>query len=295
MIAGAAQITLDIGGLKFSAWEMGRGPLALCLHGFPDTPATWGALLPQLAEAGFRAVAVQTRGYEPSSQPANGDYSMAALSGDVINWIDALGETRAHLIGHDWGSSIAHIAAARAPDRIASLAALAVPHPTGFGAYVATDYAQLERSWYIFLFQVPGMADAIVAADDFAFLEHLWRRWSPGWPPDAAALQAMRAAFVTPGVLAAALGYYRTAFDAAHPRAVESAALSIAPLRCPVLGLHGARDGCIGPAAFDASMTKGLIQGDLTLERWDDAGHFLHLEHPDRTAERLVRWLGSAR
>jgi pimeloyl-ACP methyl ester carboxylesterase len=291
VIPGARPITLAANGLSFSAWEMGEGPLALCLHGFPDTPATWAHLIPTLARAGFRAVAVTSRGYEPQSQPLDGDYSAAALSTDVIAWIDALGESHAHLVGHDWGSSICHVAAARAPERVASLTALAVPHPAGFAAVVAGDYAQLERSWYVFLFQSGAFADAVVAADDFAFLEHLWRRWSPGWAPDPAALAAMRTAFRAPGVLASALGYYRVAFDAAHPAATETAALGAVPIQAPVLGISGAQDGCISPDVFRAAMPEALFPRGVNLEVLPDAGHFLHLEQPARTADLVAAWL----
>jgi pimeloyl-ACP methyl ester carboxylesterase len=291
VIPGATPLTLTANNLTFTAWEMGQGPLALCLHGFPDTPATWWRLVPALAQAGFRAVAVTSRGYEPSSQPADGDYSAAALSSDVVAWIDALDEPRAHLIGHDWGSSICHLAAARAPERVASLAALAVPHPAGFAAVVGGDFAQLERSWYVFLFQSGALADAVAAAEDFAFLEHLWRRWSPNWTPDGEALAAMRATFRTPGVLAAALGYYRVAFDPNHTRAAETAALGATPIQAPVLGLSGGQDGCIAPDVFSAAMPATLFSGGVTLEVWPDAGHFLHLEHPGRTAERIAAWM----
>ena len=284
-----------IGALEFTAWEMGEGPLVLCLHGFPDTPATWRHLLPELAAAGYRAVAVTSRGYEPSSQPANGDYSLAALSGDVIDWIEALGGPSAHLIGHDWGSSICHLAAARAPDRIASLTALAVPHPAGYGAVVASDFAQLERSWYVFFFQAEALSDLIVGVDDFAFLEHLWRRWSQGWSPDKVILDAMRCAFARPGVTRAALAYYRTSFNTGHRRAAESAALGAIPLQTPVLALSGAQDGCIPPDVFEASMPEALFAAGRTLECWTDAGHFLHLEHPDRVARRIDQWLSGER
>jgi pimeloyl-ACP methyl ester carboxylesterase len=270
---------------------MGQGPLVLCLHGFPDTPATWAHLVPALAQAGFRAVAVTSRGYETSSQPPDGDYSAAALSSDVIGWIQALNEPRAHLIGHDWGSSICHLAAARAPERVASLTALAVPHPAGFAAVVGSDFAQLERSWYVFLFQTGALADGVAAANDFAFLEHLWRRWSPDWSLHASALSAMRTVFRTPGVLTAALGYYRVAFDPAHPAAAETAALGATPIRVPVLGISGARDGCVTPEVFRAAMPPALFAGGVTLDVWPDAGHFLHLEHPARTADRLAGWL----
>ena len=291
MIDGAHRLTLKAGALAFTAYELGQGPLVLCLHGFPDTPATWGRLLPDLAAAGYRAVAVTSRGYEPSSQPADGDYSLAALSQDVIDWIDALGADRAHLIGHDWGSSISHIAAARAPERIDSLAALAVPHPGGFGAVVAGDFEQLARSWYIFFFQMRGFADLVLEANNWALLEALWRRWSPGWAPPADVVGQLRTTFGRPGVKDAALAYYRTSFDAAHLRGPETADLSARPLTVPTLGLYGANDGCIGPDVFEGAMPPALFAAGRVLERWPDAGHFLHLEHPERTAERLVHWL----
>lgn len=291
MIPGATGRILNVGALAFTAWEMGEGPLVICLHGFPDTPATWRYLIPDLAAAGYRAVAVTSRGYEPSSQPADGDYSLAALSGDVIGWVDALGAGRAHLIGHDWGSSICHLAAARAPERILSLAALAVPHPGGFAAVVATDFEQLERSWYVFLFQAEALSNALVDAGDFAFLEHLWRRWSPGLTPDLAVLDVARQAFARPGVGRAALGYYRTAFAASHPRAAESAVLATTPIQAPVLGLCGGEDGCIAPRVFEASMPAGLFPGGRRLETWPTVGHFLHLERPGPTSKRLRRWL----
>ena len=160
---------------------------------------------------------------------------------------------------------------------------------------VASDFAQLERSWYVFFFQAEALSDLIVGVDDFAFLEHLWRRWSPGWSPDTVALDAMRCAFARPGVKRAALAYYRTSFNAGHRRAAESAALGAIPLQTPVLALSGAQDGCIPPDVFEASMPEALFAAGRTLERWTDAGHFLHLEHLDRVARRIEQWLSGER
>ena len=94
-------------GLRFRVLEAGPedGPLALCMHGYPDTAHTWDALLPRLAEAGYRAVAPWMRGYPPTEVPANGDFSVVALGGDVLDLLDALKADRATLIGHDWGTA----------------------------------------------------------------------------------------------------------------------------------------------------------------------------------------------
>ena len=294
MIADARPLILQAGGLAMSAWEMGQGPLVLCLHGFPDTPRTWRLMLPALAEAGFRAVAVTARGYEPACQPPDADYGLPVLAGDVAACLDALGAARCHLIGHDWGASIAYAAAAGQPGRICSLTTLAVPHPAAFAQALARDIGQMLRSWYMFYFQLRDRPERIIPRRDFAFLERLWRDWSPGWRPPAADLQAMKDVFAQPGVLAAALAYYRQAFDARSPHAAETARLYGTPVRCPTLALTGARDGCIAADVFERCMPPDLFPAGLTVRRIQDAGHFLHLEQPRSVAAAIITHLQGA-
>ena len=291
LIPGARGHKLDCSGLSFSTYEMGEGPLVLCVHGFPDTPATWRFLLPELAAAGFRAVAVTLRGYEASSQPDDGDFALTSLVDDVLGWVTALDAPKAHLIGHDWGSTLVQLAAAKAPDLVASVTALAVAHPAAFAARVADDFAQLERSWYIFMFQASGLADALLQDGDF--LEFLWRRWSPGWTPTPPVLAAARAAFREPSVAASALAFYRRAFDANGPRAAASQALLSAPIRALVLGLAGERDGCVGIDLFEGSFPTPPFVREPKIQRIPDAGHFLHLERAEQVNAHIVRWLKS--
>lgn len=291
MIPGAAKRVLSCGDLAFTAYEMGRGPLVLCLHGFPDTPKTWQHLLPDLAQRGFRAVAVTSRGYEAGSRPADGDYSLAALSGDVLAWMDALGEQRAHLIGHDWGSSIMHLAAAAAPQRALSLTALAVPHPTAFAERVMGDMAQLARSWYVFFLQIPGLGEAAMQGD---FLARLWRAWSPGLE-SGPALVAAQSVFADPAARAAAIAYYRTGFDAGHPRLPETLRLQALPILTPTLALCGAQDGCVGADVFEASLASGVYRDVVTARTLPGTGHFLHLERPAEVASHVCRFLANPR
>ena len=285
-------LTLSHGPLRFTATAMGTGPLVLLIHGFPDTRDTFEDQLPALAEAGFRAVAVSLRGYEPSSQPADVAYRVTALAADVIAWIDALGETTAHLVGHDWGATIAFAAAALAPDRIESLAVLAVPHPARFAEAYLTDPAQQARSAYIMEFMSPD-ADAMIVADDCAYLENLWRKWSPGWSFAEGDIDPMRRAMLQPGVATAALSYYRQAFDAESDAGKASQALLAGPFAVPTLGLTGEEDGCISADVFEASMRAADFLGSLRVERISGAGHFLHREMPDQVNHRLIAWLRS--
>src|SRR3954469_14203928 len=95
----------EVGGVDLAYLEAGEGPLALCLHGFPDTAHTWRHLLPELAGAGFRAVAPFLRGYAPTEVPADGRYQTGALAADAIALHEALGGgSDAVIVGHDWGA-----------------------------------------------------------------------------------------------------------------------------------------------------------------------------------------------
>ncbi|MBY0285057.1 MAG: alpha/beta hydrolase [Sphingomonas sp.] len=283
-------LTLSNGLLRFTASAMGTGPLVILIHGFPDTRDTFNAQLPALAEAGFRAVAVSLRGYEPSSQPDDGDYRVTALAADVIAWIDALGETTAHLVGHDWGATIAFAATALAPDRIASLAVLAVPHPARFAETYLTVPAQQARSAYILEFMSPD-ADAMIVADNCAYLETLWRKWSPGWSFAEGDIDPMRRAMQQPGVATAALSYYRLAFDAVSDAGKAAQALLAGPFAVPTLGLTGEEDGCISADVFEASMRDADFPGSVRVEPISGAGHFLHREATDQVNSQLICWM----
>jgi pimeloyl-ACP methyl ester carboxylesterase len=272
--------TVRANGLQFGVLEAGSGPLALCLHGFPDAAYTWRHLLPVLARAGFHAVAPFMRGYAPTAVPADGAYHLGALVADAVALHEVLGgDANAVLIGHDWGAEAAYGAAAFAPDRWRRLVTLAVP-PAALDEVLFSDYEQLKRSFYLFMFRDPaGFAETVVARDDLAFLDELWRDWSPGFQPGEH-LARVKDCLRQPANLAAALGYYRTAAD-------QEAAGRQAPQ--PTLYLHGTRDGCIG-----VDLVRGaerLLAPSSRMIVIDEAGHFLHLEQPGQVNDHILGWV----
>lgn len=282
---------VEAGGLPFSYLAAGPedGPLALCLHGFPDTAHTYRHLLPELAAAGFRAVAPFSRGYAPTAVPADGRYQTGALARDANALHEALGgDERAVLVGHDWGAQATYGAAGSAPDRWRKVVAMAVPvGPALAGSFFT--YAQIKRSFYMYFFQNP-LADAVVAADGQAFVARLWADWSPGY--DATEdLAHVRASLGTPENLAAALGYYRALFDPSRQSpdlAAEQQAVSGVPPQ-PTLYLHGDQDGCMA-ADVSETVRSVLVPGsDVVVV--PGAGHFLHLERPDVVDPRIVGFL----
>jgi pimeloyl-ACP methyl ester carboxylesterase len=267
-------------GLEFGVLEAGSGPLALCLHGFPDTAHTWRHLLPALAGAGFRAVAPFMRGYAPSQVPPDGAYQVGALAADAVALHEVLGgDENAVLIGHDWGAEAAYAAAAYAPDRWRRLVTLAVP-PAALDSVLFSDYDQLKRFFYLFMFRDPaGLAEAVVARDGMAYLDKLLRDWSPGFQPGEH-LSLVKQSLRKRANLTAALGYYR----AAAPDGIAEGA----PPQ-PTLYLHGDRDGCIGVELVRG--TERLLAPSSRMVVIEDAGHFPHLEKPGEVNEQILTWV----
>jgi pimeloyl-ACP methyl ester carboxylesterase len=273
--------------LQFSYFEAGPadGPLALCLHGFPDTAHTWRFLLPELAARGFHAVAPFLRGYAPTGIPADGRYQIGALISDANALHDALGGgDDAVIIGHDWGALTAYGAVAHQPARWRRAITMAVA-PTGSIGMSLFTYAQLRCSWYTFFFLSP-LADMALPLDEFAFIDGLWRDWSPGYQAgwDVA---RVKESIGDPAHMAAAIGYYRALYDPdlQDPHFADEQAAAFLPTPKPTLYLHGRDDGCmllssIGhPLEFLAEGSKVVVL--------DNAGHFMNVERPDEV-NRLV-------
>jgi pimeloyl-ACP methyl ester carboxylesterase len=287
-------------GLEFAYLAAGPegGPLALCLHGFPDSAYTWRHLLPELAASGYRAVAPFMRGYAPSAIPEDGAYQVGALASDAVALHAAFGGgPDAVIIGHDWGASATYGATAHAPGLWRKAVTLALPPISAmFQSFFA--YEQLKRSFYVFLFQTP-LAEAAV---NRSFIEGLWRDWSPGYAPDARDAEVDRVVncLGTPENVAAALGYYRAMFDRTkhvERYAAEQKAASAMGKR-PVLYLHGADDGCLGADAVvpggDTSAVLAQLPPGSRAEVVPDAGHFLQLERPDVVNARILDWLATS-
>jgi pimeloyl-ACP methyl ester carboxylesterase len=147
--------------------EQGEGPLVVLLHGFPESWYSWRRQLAALAEAGFRAVAPDQRGYGGTDRPDDiGQYTMLHLVGDVIGLLDALGEEQAIVVGHDWGAPVAWHTALLRPDRVGGVVGLSVPFmPRGpVPPLVALRHALGERFYQIY-FQEPGVAERELEAD----------------------------------------------------------------------------------------------------------------------------------
>lgn len=284
MSAPIQTIELQANQLTFIARSCGEGPLALCLHGFPDSAHTWDELLPRLAAAGYRAVAPFMRGYAPTAVPADERYDAGMLAQDVLALARQLSDAPCVLVGHDWGAVTAYAAAIADPARIHAFVAAAVPPTSVFLANM--NIAQLRRSWYMLFFQCHGLAERRLAANDMALVERLWRDWSPGWAFTSDDIAPAKQALAHPAARRAALGYYRALLPLLLNTRRRGQMMS-ARISVPGRLIYGQQDGCIGAELFAHSTDCFDVPSDLQAMA---AGHFMHRERPERFAELVLDW-----
>ncbi len=287
--------SVTAGGLQFGYLtcepESGSGPLALCLHGYPDSAWTWRHLLPELAAAGYRAVAPFNRGYAPTDLDPDGRYQSGVLGVDANALHAALGgDGDAVLLGHDWGALGAYAAATLEPDRWRRVVAAAVP-PGPVVAQQFLSYDQLKLRWYMF-FHLTPIADLLVAMNDFDYIARLWQDWSPGYDC-AEDVQHFARCMDGAGRVEAALGYYRQTLqnELQDPALADAqgAAFTLPPQ--PLLYLHGRTDGCMAVTLAEQTGDHLTVEGSRAV-MVDDAGHFLQLERPEAVNAEILAFLG---
>jgi len=271
---------VELGGRGgFKVIEIGHrdAPPLIWLHGFPDHPPTAMPFLEQLTRT-HRVIAPFLRGYAPS--PLVGPFDLDTLVADVVALIDRTG-SQVDLVGHDWGAAITYATCLAVPGKIRRAATLALPHPVTFLRALQST-AQMRRSWYMALFQIPG-SERLVRANEFAMIDHIWKTWSPGFQLDASRRTALHACLAQS--LPAPLGYYRAILRpfAQYRSRIKKLA---APISTPILQLHGADDGCILPPTGDDD--RRFVRRELAVI--PGVGHFLHLEDPTAIADRISRW-----
>ena len=287
---GFKSSTVNANSIEFRYVESGEGPLVLCFHGFPDNALTYRYLIPKLAEAGFRAVSVFMRGYAPTTVPPDGRYQAAVLGQDVLELIQALGYDSAIAIGHDWGALEGYSAATLRPDRVTKLVTLGAAHQ---GASLDHDFDYLRGTWHSYYFQLPA-AETTLPHDDFQFIADWWKNASPNWDIPPELLESVKETFRQPGVVRAALEYYRHSInpDLRDPALEETEAkLAAGPVTVPTLALHGTHDRPKRLESFE--QMDGFFTGPLTKVVIPGAGHFVHLEEPDETARLVLDFLKS--
>lgn len=274
---------------RFHLVEAGDGPLVLLLHGFPTFWWTWRHQVSSLAAAGFRAVAVDMRGYGGSDHTPHG-YDPLTLADDVAALIRTLGAQDAVVVGQGWGGLVAWTLAARHPEVVRGIAVVGMPHPTVLRKAFITDPEQRRLGSYVLGFQRPFVPERQLTRDDAALVESFLRRWSGSAWPDTETAAVYRAAMLVPNTAHCSVEFHRWAIRSIPRRDGRRFTDVLAePVRVPVLQVHGVQDGAIVLHAVDGS--EDFVAAAYTRVDLDHVGHFPQEEDPGAFDSVLLEWL----
>jgi pimeloyl-ACP methyl ester carboxylesterase len=265
---------VEVDGIGIEYDVTGDGQPVLLLHGFPDSVRLWRHQVPALAAAGFRVIVPDLRGYGRSGKPeAVEAYSIPVLAGDVLAILDSLEITKAHVVGHDWGAGLAWALASFVPDRVDHLAALSVGNPVTF----LRTMKQRQKSWYMLLFQFPGIAERWLTDNNWAN----FRAWAGHPDTDQVIAELAATGSLTPG-----LNWYRANIP---PESWAGPPPQLPPVAAPTMGVWSSGD----IALTEVQMTDSAqnVSGPWRYERLDGPGHWLQLEAPDQLNALLLDFL----
>ena len=267
---------VDVDGVGIEYDVTGQGPAVVLLHGFPDSGRVWRHQVPALAAAGYRVVVPDLRGYRRSDKPAPVEaYATSFLVGDVLAVLADLRVERAHVVGHDWGASLAWALASYAPDTVDHLAVLSVGHPSTY----RRTMEQCQKSWHTLPNLFEGVAEQWLTEDDWYHLR------SPDWigHPDA---DQVITDLQTTGSLTPALNWYRANLPA---ETWVGHTAKPTPVVAPTMGVWSTGD----LACTEIQMTDSAenVAGPWRYERLEGPGHWMPLEDPDRVNALLLDFL----
>ena len=276
---------INVGSVDLHYVENGTGDLVILLHGFPDFWYSWRYQIPALSES-FRVVAPDLRGYNKSSKPEGVEnYSTSHLVDDICHLIDALGESKAIIIGHDWGGAVAWSLTMTAPEKVSKLIIINCPHPASLlESFWSMRFQQLQKSWYVFFFQLPRLPEEILSQNNFKFLQRMV--FGSINKKEAFSDEDMLfyvEAWSQPGALESSINYYRANWNIAQILSIkkefQGAFLKRFPkIIRPTLVIWGEKD-----VALDISLTydlEGYFESNFKLVYHPESGHWVHLEAP---------------
>jgi epoxide hydrolase 4 len=276
-----------VDGVRLHYVEAGEGPLVVLLHGFPEFWWSWRHQIPALVAAGYRVVAPDQRGYAQSDRPASWrDYRIERLAADVAGLIAAVGEERAHVVGHDWGAAVAWMVATLHPERVERLAILNVPHPDVMQRTLQRRPRQLLHSWYMFFFQIPWLPERLMRWGGQRTLQSAYRDARPG-AFTAEDLVAYEQALLGPDGLRGPIDWYRAALRRSPWRMREL----YRPIPAPVLVIWGEQDRFLIPEMADPDPR---LVPDARVVRLPDASHWVQHDEPERVNALLTEFFSAA-
>ena len=255
------------------------------LHGFPEFWFGWRHQIDHFVSAGYRVIIPDQRGYNLSEKPAGiASYSIDLLAKDVVTVLDAVTDSKAFVVGHDWGAGVTWYLAARYSERVSRTAMLSVPHPRTFIKNLITNPIQLRRSWYVLFFQLPWLPERILRRQDWSLLVRALETTSPRGVFSHADLEQYKEAWNRKGALKAMLNWYRAALMSPSKFAIDP---EVSRVKVPALLIWRKNDQFAGEA-----MARESLQycDDGHLEVFQTATHWIQHEEPAKVNTLLSQF-----
>lgn len=267
---------VEVNGFTFPYYDIGDGPVVLLLHGFPDSKYLWRNQLQPLADAGFRVIAPDLRGYGDAPKPKEVEaYKISTILSDLTGLLDALQIDKAHVVGHDWGGTVAWVFAGAFPQRTISITGLTVGAP---GASGRRSMEQLEKFWYIFFFMNEGVAEEWLQRDNWQGLR-LWTRGKGDIEHNIKNLEKE-------GALTAGLNWYRANFS---PASLNNTSSNPPRIKMPAMGIAAENDVFLLEPHIKTS--EEMVDASWRYHYMKNASHWLMLDQPTTLNTWLIDFL----
>lgn len=266
---------VQVGDIRINLYSEGAGPPVMLLHGFPDSLKEWRYVIPALLNAGYKVIAYDQRGFGDSEAPANvAAYQIERIAGDAVSVLQHLGVTeKVRLVGHDWGAFIGWYLCLEYPSLFESYAAISVGHPL---AYRHAGWEQKKKGWYVLAWQLRGVAEYLIAANDWASLRRV-----AGNRPE---IENWIADLSRPGRLTAGLNWYRANF-------FRLLTTKFGICTVPTCGIYSTGD--VALTAKQMVDSQKYVSGNWKYIQIEDSSHWIPLDKPEELAKHLCYWFSS--
>lgn len=275
-----------VNGIRMHYVEHGNGPLVILMHGFPEFWYSWRYQIPALAQAGFRVVAVDMRGYNETDSPQEvSAYKAETLTQDIADLVHALGETKAHIVGHDWGGGVAWNLAKHHPEVIDKLVVMNCPIPAILSQHLRSNFTQLKKSWYMFFFQIPGLPEKAMGKDLGSYLAKAFRGWAYNKDNFKREDIAQYVEAFEKSGLTGPMNYYRAALR----EGLKKENRTVKPIDVDTLLIWGEGDKALGK-----ELTYNMEQyftKDFQLKYIPNCSHWVQNDAPEQVNEYLIDFL----
>jgi pimeloyl-ACP methyl ester carboxylesterase len=276
---------IETNGIRLHVLQDGPedGPLVILLHGFPEFSYGWRKQIPALTSAGYRVWAPDQRGYNLSDKPDGiAAYNLDKLAADIVGLINAAGEEKAFIVGHDWGAAVAWWLAAKYPERVSRMVVMNVPHPDVMQKHVRSSFAQMRKSWYIAFFQIPFIPEILSGIGNWKAATKMLESSSRAGTFSATDLERYREAWSRPKAFRSMLNWYRAMLQK-PPQPLLSRRIKI-----PTLLIWGVQDIALGQEMAQPSIDL-CKDGELVFI--EEASHWVQHEEAERVNELMISFL----